>query len=51
MRPQRKPFVVELKKSRRSRSKIPLLQEDRDRLIVQKDAARVGLALQREDRR
>lgn len=51
MRPQQKPFVVEIKKSRRSRSKIPPLQEDRDRLIAQKDVARVGPTLQREDRR
>lgn len=51
MQPQQRPFVVEIKKSRRPRSKIPPIQGGRDRLTEQKDAARAGLTLPREDRR
>ncbi len=51
MRPQRRPFVVEIKKDRRPRSKSSLEQATRESRRAQKGAgASVGLTLQRGDR-
>ncbi|RKD69386.1 hypothetical protein BJ928_104526 [Rhizobium sp. WW_1] len=51
MRPQRKPFVVEIKKSRRPRSKSSPAQAGREAPSARKGIeASVGLTLQREDR-
>ncbi len=51
MRPQRKPFVVEIKKNRRTRSKSSLEQAKRESMSAQKGAvASAGLIPQRGDR-
>lgn len=51
MRPQRKPFVVEIKKNRRPHSKSSPAQAKRESPGVQKgNGASVGLTLQHRDR-
>lgn len=50
MRPQRKPFVVEIKKNRRPRSKSSLEQAKRESTSAKKGAtASVGLTRQHGD--
>jgi len=51
MRPQRKPFVVEIKKNRCSRTKSSLEQATHESTRAQKGAGTsVGLTFQRRDR-